>query len=138
MVVLDSDCRMTDIDLISTFMYSGRAVFTIQSETTGNYHTYKVFCKKEGEPYFVSLLINGDYKYLGYIKRGEYNTSAKSCRDIDHSAHKMFRFLMGSLRYGKLHSKMSFYHEGRCGRCGRPLTNPESIRRGLGATCAGY
>jgi hypothetical protein len=27
-------------------------------------------------------------------------------------------------------------HCGRCGRCGHPLTDPVSIARGLGPTCA--
>jgi len=27
-------------------------------------------------------------------------------------------------------------HEGRCGRCGRPLTRPESIQSGIGPICA--
>ena len=27
-------------------------------------------------------------------------------------------------------------HSGSCGRCGRELTDPESIKRGLGPTCA--
>lgn len=27
------------------------------------------------------------------------------------------------------------WHEGRCGRCGRALTDPESIARGLGPEC---
>jgi hypothetical protein len=28
------------------------------------------------------------------------------------------------------------YHEGRCGRCNRKLTVPESIETGLGPECA--
>lgn len=33
---------------------------------------------------------------------------------------------------------MAFYgiRTGRCGRCGRRLTDPESIRRGIGPECA--
>jgi hypothetical protein len=27
-------------------------------------------------------------------------------------------------------------HSGRCGRCGRTLTTPDSIERGLGPECA--
>jgi len=32
---------------------------------------------------------------------------------------------------------VQFWHEGRCGRCGRLLSNPDSIQRGLGPECAG-
>lgn len=33
-------------------------------------------------------------------------------------------------------NKMDYYHEGRCGRCARRLTVPESIINGLGPECA--
>lgn len=32
---------------------------------------------------------------------------------------------------------MNFYHMGICGRCGRALTTPESITRGIGPVCYG-
>jgi hypothetical protein len=32
--------------------------------------------------------------------------------------------------------QVEMYHMGACGRCGRPLTDPESIQRGLGPICA--
>ena len=31
--------------------------------------------------------------------------------------------------------KVQVWHEGRCGCCGRPLTVPESIARGIGPVC---
>lgn len=33
-------------------------------------------------------------------------------------------------------NKLSYYHEGRCGRCRRKLTVPESIINGIGPVCA--
>jgi hypothetical protein len=32
---------------------------------------------------------------------------------------------------------LEVWHEGRCGACGRRLTVPESIERGLGPECYG-
>ena len=29
------------------------------------------------------------------------------------------------------------HHEGKCGKCGRPLTVPESVKTGLGPICSG-
>ena len=37
----------------------------------------------------------------------------------------------------KLDEQILIYHSGRCGRCGRKLTDPESIRTGLGPVCRG-
>jgi hypothetical protein len=33
-------------------------------------------------------------------------------------------------------NQLLYYHEGRCGRCARRLTTPESITRGLGPICS--
>jgi hypothetical protein len=33
--------------------------------------------------------------------------------------------------------KIEIWHSGRCGRCGKKLTVPESIERGIGPDCAG-
>lgn len=44
------------------------------------------------------------------------------------------------LRYittGELHEQMTLQVEEYCGRCARPLNDPESIRRGLGPECYG-
>lgn len=138
-----SEYRMTDPDAIRTFLYSGRAVFTIRSAASDNHWTFRVTCKRAGDPYFVSLLCGGhDYHYLGYItdRAGTiefgYRTSNKSCRPNHDTTHSVIRFLLNSLRIGKLHSQFEFFHEGKCGKCGKPLTDPKSIERGLGPTCA--
>lgn len=132
-----SDYKMTDPALIKDFLYAGRAIFTIRSETSGEHWTYKVTCKKEGEPYFVSLLCDGDtYLYLGFMRdAGRYQTSSKACRPRSHVAHRVVEFLLKELQRNALHSKLSFFHEGKCAKCGKPLTNPESIERGFGPGC---
>jgi len=33
--------------------------------------------------------------------------------------------------------QVHLYHLGRCGKCGRPLTDPASMERGIGPYCAG-
>jgi hypothetical protein len=33
--------------------------------------------------------------------------------------------------------KTAVWHEGVCGRCGAKLTNPDSIKQGLGPICLG-
>lgn len=38
---------------------------------------------------------------------------------------------------GEMHLKADYAEADRCGRCGRELTDPESIARGIGPECAG-
>lgn len=131
---------------IRNFIVSGRAVFTIVSKSSGTRFTYRV---RKGEGvFFCSVLTSPDaYSYIGIIPAwGEnelpqfnrYRATAKSKISETAPSQKAFRWLMG-----KLHKDLAgiqqaeFWHEGKCGRCSRPLTDPESILRGLGPTCAG-
>jgi hypothetical protein len=34
-----------------------------------------------------------------------------------------------------LPESVEFFHEGRCGKCGRKLTTPESVTAGFGPEC---
>ncbi len=45
-------------------------------------------------------------------------------------------FVENLLARGAVSEKVEFWHEGKCARCGRKLTTPESIQRGLGPECA--
>jgi len=49
-----------------------------------------------------------------------------------------FETFKDALKYGERNSQKAWnggYGYGRCKRCGKPLKNPESIRRGYGAKC---
>lgn len=131
-----SDYRLTNPETIKNFLYGGRAIFSLRSQTSGEHWTFRVTRKDTKSPYFVSLLVDGqNYMYLGYIRDNQYGTSTKSCRKRGHHSHKAFIFLLNNLAAGRLHSKLEFWHEGQCARCGKPLTDPASIERGFGPTC---
>ena len=40
------------------------------------------------------------------------------------------------LHHGNLPPALEVWHEGRCGRCGRKLTTPQSVETGFGPVCA--
>ena len=133
------------------FLLAGNSTLTIVNDETGNRFTYKVR-KKEVENsgaqvnlYFVSLL-NGpdnenDFCYLGTIffngnGQGDFRTTRNSKVTGDAPSFKAFKWLFSMLqKEAELPDKVKFYHEGRCGRCGRTLTVPESIESGYGPEC---
>ena len=41
------------------------------------------------------------------------------------------------INQGRMPLTLTVFHDGKCGRCGRKLTVPESIQSGLGPVCAG-
>lgn len=128
------------------FLFAGRAIVTLVSTRTGARYTYRVSRARDDESatptLFVSLLAGpdngGDYVYVGTIfaNRKRLVLTRKSRCTNDSAPVKAFRYLLGGLVAGSF-GLMEVYHEGRCGRCGRRLTVPESIATGLGPTCAG-
>jgi hypothetical protein len=136
---------------LRAFVLAGRAVFTVQNAATGGRFTYKV-SRCDGNPHirFVSVLTGPDsstcYTYLGTIAVSPrtpahcygYHHSAKSTvRPVAPSACT-FVWLWEHLRYSRpLPPSVTMHHEGRCARCGRVLTVPESIAAGYGPECIG-
>jgi hypothetical protein len=141
-----SDHKFTSLEDARAFALAGNAILTLQSLKTGLHFTYKVRQAKDkqtGQPqpelYFVSLLSNGSpddessFGYLGMIRGGQFSLTRASRATDGAASVKAFRFFWESTQ---LHEALVVRHEGRCGRCGRTLTVPESIDRGIGPDCA--
>lgn len=124
------------------YVIAGNATVTIRSTQTGTRFTYKVQESKDNRPgqmpiYFVKLLNgpdnNGDYTYIGAIFANGFRAT-KGTR-ISTTAPSFVAFEWLSRHWED--RRVEVWHEGRCGRCGRVLTVPESIESGIGPTCAG-
>lgn len=141
--------------------------FTLHNTRTDKHLTYQVETARgpvaagEGRRRFVSVLTGpdneGSYAYLGTIfdrvegkswkaykghrerlTRWHYYLGKKSSIGAEAVSARAWLWLWCSLIVGKVFPEgVQFWHEGRCGRCGRTLTDPESISRGLGPICAG-
>lgn len=139
---------MTPAD-IKAFITSGKAVGTLTSQRSGEHYTYRFTAVKDAEDkFFVSLLTGPDntrdYSYLGLLTRRDdgqlqFRTTAKSCASSGAKSVQGLQWMLAWVDRGQELSESSatFEHMGRCGKCARPLTNPESIERGLGPYCAG-
>lgn len=124
------------------FALAGNAIFTLRSKATGERFTFRVRQPRDDTPHFVALLRGpdntSDYSYLGTIYRdGRYKHGKRSPIGPDAPSARAFDWFWRRLEAGLLHEKLEIWHEGRCGRCGRLLTVPESVARGIGPDCAG-
>lgn len=136
--------QMTDIMEIANFVLAGNSIFTIKSANSGNHWTFRVQFKtrKSGTVFldglfFVQLMTAPqEFTYLGIIDRLTYRITSKSCRKATSTEHKVIQYLLKYMNDLILNKNFEFYHEGKCGRCGRSLTDPESIKRGIGPACA--
>lgn len=142
--------QMSDAQAILNFIVGGRAVFTLVSKTTGERRTFRVAAPKDAQPgdalRFVSLLTGPDntsnYEYVGLITKANGALVARASRGRMPTQPLMaVGWLLAQLQRA-LHGEPSrldqveFWHEGRCCRCGRRLTVPESIASGIGPECA--
>lgn len=131
---------LSTVEKLKAFALAGKARFTVRSTKTGTRFTFKVSKKGEG-PHFVSLLSGsdnmGDYTYLGTVfPDGSYRHAASSRVATTAKSAVAFSWIWRHVEAGKeLPEGVQVWHEGRCGRCGRVLTTPESIERGLGPEC---
>jgi hypothetical protein len=133
------------------FFAGGSAIFTV-SNGKGDRHTFRVAhpskngTKDEDGPLFVGRLTgpdnDADYSYMGIFKpeRGDLVLTGASRRaglDEDSQVVKVFVWAVRRVRDGKpLPEGYAIQHEGRCCRCARRLTTPESIETGIGPVCA--
>jgi hypothetical protein len=140
--------RFASIEDAQAFALAGNAIITLQSLKTGAHFTYKVTkanpeksaakgYANSDETYFVKVLAGGsadegEWIYLGMIRNGTFALTKASSRFLDAPSYKAFLYFW---RSRQLPTELVVRHEGRCGRCGRTLTVPESIDLGIGPDC---
>lgn len=129
------------------FALAGNSTITLSSKNTGVRFTYRIKAFSNDENPHVSgkrsvALLTGadnesDYTYLGMIFGGtQFRTTAKSkLAPTSSPALAMQYFCQKVIRDGVMPEHLEVRHEGRCGKCNRKLTTPESIDRGIGPEC---
>jgi hypothetical protein len=138
-----SEGQLTTVEQARAFMLAGNARVTLRSLVTGSRYTYRIRSAPSGAAvHFVSLLSQSDnengYEFLGSIFSAiTYKPGRKSRISPLAPSAAAFAWAWGKLCRDMMPDRCEIWHEGACGRCGRSLTVPESIARGLGPECAG-
>lgn len=132
--------QITDPARVRAFVCAGNATFTLVSKKTGARFTYRVRKTAPEKPAFVSVLTGpdntSDFEYLGVIFEDTgFRVTQRSRIRPDAPSALAFGWFWQHIDDARLHERVEFWHTGRCGRCGRLLTVPESIETGLGPVC---
>ncbi len=118
------------------FMFAGNSTSTFVNTKTDNRFTFKVKQKKDSNLFFVSVLTSPDvYTYIGTVINGQFKHGRKSNISKEAQSVRVFDYVFSSLVRKNLPNFIEIWHEGRCGKCGRTLTVPDSIANGLGPEC---
>jgi len=126
------------------FVLGGNSTFTIKSVKTGNRFTFRAKADKENPSrVYVSVLTGPDnesnYSYLGTIFRHNeehavYRHGKKSRVSPESRSAIAFDWFWRNSK--NLPDGVQFLKSGKCCRCGRTLTTPESIEAGYGPECS--
>lgn len=127
------------------FMTAGRATFTIQSNKTQAYFTYTLKRLKnkgeyssDGSAYFCSVQSGGKDVYAGLVTEREtiykFVRGKKGTMEADEPRIAGLLKVLNLLAQNKT-IPAKIYHTGICGRCGRRLSTPDSLKTGLGPEC---
>ena len=122
------------------FILAGNSTFTVLNTKTQKRFTFKVKAARnstiEKPLFFVKVLTNPEiYQFIGSIFSKTFKYSQKSKISSEAQSVAVFQYIFTKLLDGTLDSCVEIWHEGRCGRCGRQLTVPDSIVNGIGPEC---
>ena len=137
------------INFTKEFLLAGDATFTVENGK-GEHYTYHIgeseSDDKRPKLYFARVMtgtentnISEHYKYIGVLdpKTGMVRFT-KASKFADTS--KEYLVLMWAIKQvwdqRNIPEGYAIRHNGSCGRCGRKLTNPESLTTGIGPECA--
>ena len=130
-------------EVARTFVLAGDARFTLVSLKTGARFTYRVQAAEDPADtrLFVGVLTDSnnetDFTYLGTIfDRTRFCHGKRSRIGKDAPSALAFAWAWPLILQCKELRNAELWHEGRCGRCARVLTVPESVDAGIGPLCA--
>lgn len=130
--------RLTSVEAALAFTLAGNAYLTLRSTKTMQRYTYNMRVVKSSEPpvYTISALSGPDtYRRIGWIAADGQASSNTMYKDSP--VYKAFAWYWVWINSKPdLSPDLEVWHEGSCGVCGRQLTVPESIARGIGPECA--
>lgn len=129
------------------FIKGGKALLTVQNEKTSAHRTFRIRKADNADLYFVRILKSGQigdkkvrWSYIGMINEKDiFILTPKSQVTASSNSFQSFRWLLNAAKdwhNGRdQYPYVVVFHEGKCGRCGRRLTDPHSIKMGFGPEC---
>jgi hypothetical protein len=125
------------------FVIAGKAIFTFKSLETGKklvFYALKSKIVRQAPVRFIYVKVDKEWVHIGAIYlnlpgRPFHYSSKSTLRKKD------FRVIAFEWLWYRLNRNMDFNgqaemkHAGKCGKCGRTLTDEKSVTRGFGPVC---
>ena len=117
------------------------ANFTIRSKNTDVEYTYQISRSFFNGRWYTHIKV--EQGYLNFVRLGTYYRGAitNKGRAVSSPSAIAIAFVLNKVenkQFDFLDSKMEVMHLGKCLRCGRTLTDSNSISIGLGPICQSF
>lgn len=124
---------------IMSYILGGKSEFTLVQVTEGKkpvQSRYRVCVNDTRNIYFIYVWDGKKFIYQGYFGiRDKVIRKAKNLSDDEVDIVSLRALAWVFSHADRLPECVHIYHNGKCSRCGRKLTDAESLRTGLGPTC---
>ena len=133
---------------VEDMIFAGHATFTILNTETNNHFTYRIrkpdkMLPRSGVWWVWSKDENGGWHYLfsyfddpnDFSKLIPKITGRSAIKSWDHIQAKAILWYVNRLRQRRIPKNVVIQFADHCCRCGRQLTDPKSLDRGIGPEC---
>ena len=119
---------------IRAYVSAGRARITLESHVTGRSLKFRIKRGSDRKLYAYEMIQWGD-ELLGELTDAGVRITRNSQSRSDSRAVRGLSYVWRHVVAGRVPPHVTVLHGGRCGACGRGLTDPTSIRGGIGPEC---
>ena len=117
------------------------AEFTVVSKKTGKDYTFKISRSEFNGKYYTHVKVETGYQnftHIGHYSNGYLWKKRQIVRTPTAIAIAWILQRVEHQQFDTLDKSIELLHTGRCVRCGKKLTDHESIKSGLGPICRDY
>lgn len=129
------------------FILAGKSEFILHSTKTNEDFKFQIVKKdstnsKYKYVYFLNVISGHEKIYAGHLffnedtRMFEFNQGKKGKVAANELNIRSLLFVLNKLIRCEHVGNLEVFHVGKCGKCGKKLTTPESILTGLGPTCS--
>lgn len=114
------------------------ASFTIRSKDSGKDYTYKIQRSAFKGQWYTHIFVEKTYLHFDYLGQYFQGKIWLKKQQVTTPAAIAIAWVLGKAdekRFTFLDQKIDLFHLGSCLRCGKTLTDAESIEHGLGPVC---
>ncbi len=117
------------------------APFTIRSKKSGKDYTFKVSQVPFKNSNYIHIKVETEYlnfKYMGWYRDGKIINKKLEVNTPASQAVSWFLRQMFSNNFDNLNQSVDIFHLGKCLKCGKTLTDSNSIEVGFGPVCRNF